>query len=287
MAFKRIIELDVGQNNNTGIRISALNITFETERSVDFESNFGKFQIFNAKKETRDKMLIRGNNIVLRCGYEDENNLAIVFFGFIVESNSKKEGTEWITEIVARDFGSNRNNIDIIKVSLSYNAKTILSTVVSDIANIMEVPVIGTENISNIFLNNGFVFVGSVRNALRKVNKIAGINRIGIYFDQSEMVIYRKGTADTRFGVVSISPRSGLIGEVEEDNDDIEEKDVSQQQQVRKKIIFSSLLNPKLKPNSVVNIVSSKVTGAFIVEKVRHQGDNFGGDFISQVEAIE
>lgn len=286
MAFKRIIQVDIGQNNNTGVRISNLNLSFETERSVDFESNFGNFKIYNAKKETRNKTLIKGNNLFLRCGYEDENNLALVFAGYIVESSSKLEGTEWVTDLVVRDIGNNVDNVIKAKKSLNYSSNTRMSVIVNDIANIIDVPIIGLNNISNVVLNNGFVFTGSYTNALKKLNKIAGINNVGIYFDQSELVIYLKGTQDTRFGVVTLSPRSGLLGEVEEITDELEPRSETKEAVIRKIVRFTSLLNPKLKPNTVIKLDSNKVKGAFIIERVKNVGDNLGGDFVTQGEAL-
>ncbi len=287
MAFGRIIELDVGRNNNTGLRVSNLNISFETERSTNFEGNYGNFIIYNARKETRQKVLIKNNNLILRCGYKDEDNLAMVFFGIIIEASTRKEGANQITEVLTRDFGSNTNVVIKSKKSFQYSAGTLMSSVVVDMANLIAVPIIGQENIADIVLNNGFTFVGSITNALRKLNKIAGINNIGIYFDQGEMVIYKKREQDTHFGVVNISPKSGLLGEVEEIIDDIEEKEKNEASKTIKTVSFASLLNPKLKPNTVVNIKSEKVNGAFIVTKVRNVGDNMGGTFVSEVEAIE
>lgn len=286
MAFGRIIEVDIGRNNNTGVRISNLNLSFDTERSIDFESNVGNFKVYNAKKETRDKTLIKGNNIFLRCGYKDENNLALTFAGYIVESSSRLEGTDWVTDIFARDIGNNVDNIIKSKRSLNYSPNTKMDVIITDIANIIGVPVIGIENISSIVLNNGFVFTGSFTSALKRLNKIVGINEIGIYFDQTEMVIYRKGTQDTRFGVVNLSPKSGLLGEVEEITDELEQKNEVGQAQTRKIIKFTSLLNPKIKPNTVIRLNSVKVQGAFIVERVKNVGDNFGGDFVTQGEAV-
>ena len=52
MAFQRVTQLDIGLNNNTGVRISNLNFTFELERSVEAENNYMKLTIYNAKRET-------------------------------------------------------------------------------------------------------------------------------------------------------------------------------------------------------------------------------------------
>lgn len=277
MAFGRLIEMDIGRNNNTGVRISSLNVSFDILRSSKSENNSGKFTIYNTKDQTRNNILIKGNNIIVRCGYKDENNLGIIFFGIIQESTSRKEGDTIISDIFASDFGNNLENKKSELINFNYSALTPFSAVIGDISAILSVPVIGLQNVSDIILNNGFVFYGTAVNAIKQLQKKLISSEIGLYFDLGEMVIYRKGTQDSRFGIVNISPTSGLLGEVQ----DITEKD-----DATKRIKFYSLMNPKLKPNSVVRITSNKLSGAFILENVNYKGDNFGGDFVVECEAL-
>jgi hypothetical protein len=278
MAFGRIVELDVGVNNNLGIRISGLHFNFEIERSVEQESNYGRFNIYNAKKETREKALIKDNNIVLRAGYRDENNLGMIFFGLIQQSTSKYDDTNYITEVYATDFGNNQTNIKKTIVNFNYNAGTTIASILQNIATIMSVPIIGLNNVSGILLNNGFVFYGTLIQLIRQIQKKLLAYNVGFYFDLGEMVIYNIETP-SEFDIVNISPQSGLIGEVEEIIDD-EDDGV-------KRISFTSLLNPKLKPNTVVRVKSNKITGGFIVKKIIHRGGIIGTEeFITEVEAL-
>lgn len=280
MALDRVIQLDVGLNNNLGLRISALNIGFEIERSIDISSNTANFQIYNAKEQTRNEILKKGNNILLKAGYTDEDNLGLIFSGIITSSNSRKEASEWITEIQATDIGNNTENILKETISLSYIASTNLIQVVGDLSTTIGVPISGIEN-ANVILNNGFVYVGNVTGAIRKVQKTLLSNNKSLYFDLGEFVIYNIGIQNSKFGIVQITQNSGLVGEVEEINDDTGSTDE------KKRISFTSLMNPKIKPNSVIILKTEKINGAFITEKCIFAGDNFGGDFFVNVECVE
>lgn len=277
MAWIRQINMTVGAGG-IGTLISDLNVSFQIERSIELSSNTAQFTIYNAKLETRQKILSTGNNIIFAAGYDDEKNIATIFIGTITKSVSKKQGVDWITEIEAMDISANRSGLIYNTVNLSYIAKTPLFTVVNDVASLLSVPVFGLENLTQT-LNNGFVYSGNVNNLIKRLNNILSTYQTKIYFDSSEMVIFKPGIPDSRFGIVKLTSNSGLIGDVADISDENE-------QDGKKRIGFQCLLNPKIKPNSVIIVVSNSVQGSFIVEKVSFIGDNFGGDFICEVEAV-
>lgn len=279
MAFQRITQLDIGLNNNTGVRISNLNFTFELERSVEAENNYMRLSIYNAKRETRDKILIKDNSVFLQAGYEDEKNLGLIGAGIIQQSTTKLENTDYVTEITVLDFGSNQINIKKQKADFNFTAGTSYSSIVQYLGNIMNVPVTGLQNISSLLLNNGIVFHGTIIQLIRKLQKKLRAYNVGLYFDLGEMVIWKTDEMPTQFGVINLSPQSGLLGEVEEIIDDEDDG--------LKRIKFLSLMNPKIKPQTVIRIKSKKLTGAFIVQKVTFRGGNISTDeFIVEVEAL-
>ena len=280
MAFKREIQALVGINNSLAVDIASLNISFDIMRSFDIEDNSASLSIYNAKEDTRKKVLTKGNDIILKAGYEDEGGAGQIFAGIITESTSRKNGTEWVSEIVATDFASNSENLLKETVSLSYASKSPISSVINDLIGIMGVPISGLQNASSVILNNGFVFSGYIKDAIREVEAILKANDIGVYFDNSEMVIYRLGIQDSSFGIVRVTENSGLVGEVEDITDDSYEDG-------KKRLAFTSLLNWKIKPNALVNLSTQKTSGTFIVERVNFVGDNMGGDFFAKCEVVE
>lgn len=280
MAFKRVITAIIGENaikTGIGVKVSNLNMSFEIERSVTLSNNSAAFRIYNASEQTRAAILKKGYDIILKTGYEDEQNESSIFFGTIFEAKTNKEGPDIITELRCLDFGASKDGTNIIE--LSYSPGTTKRVVVEETALKLSLPVSGTENIKGT-LNNGFTFAGKRANLLKRIQKLLRQEKLDVYFDSSEMIVYSPGKP-SKFGVVNISPESGLIGVVETLEEDGRTKG-------KKTVQFSCLLNPKIKPNTVINISNVKNnSGAYIVDKVIFAGDNFGGDFFCEVEATE
>ena len=280
MAFKRVIQVDITTQTGSAFRISALDLSFNIERNTDVQNNTASFTIYNVKDDTIRNILTSGNGIIVRAGYEDENNLGIIFSGIISGINAKWEGVDRIVELEATDIGTDLNNILKTKISLSYKANAQLATVINDLSGIMSVPITGIQNISGIVLNNGFVYAGSIRGAIKKIQNIAYVNDVGVYFDLGEFVLYRLYSQDSTFGIVRVTESSGLIGNIEDITDD-KEKDP------RARVAFSSLMNPKIKPNTVINIATEKKNGTYIVEKCTFQGGTRSDEFYVRVECVE
>jgi hypothetical protein len=279
MAFNRQIQLLIGENKGLNLVISDLNVSFDIIRNYKSESNTATFTIYNAKKETRDKIIQKDNNIILKAGYEDEG-IGIIFSGLVFEGSSKRQGTEWITEIIAIDYGKNITNIFKQTVSFSYKEGISITTVINDIIAILNISVSGLENASQIILNNAKIFSGTLKNVIKNITNILKVNGVGLYFDNNEMIIYNLGEQNTKFGIINITPTSGLLGSPEEiiDNSDVNKK---------KRYNLTSLMNSKIRPNALINLKSENINGLFIVEQVNFQGDNFGGDFNCQLEVSE
>jgi len=279
MAYHRKLQFDIGAGG-IGLRISDLQMSFNVERHVDLSSNSAQFIIYNAKEQTRKEILKNGNNIIFKAGYEDENTFfGTVFIGTVISSRSYKAGSDWITEIEGGDIGNNQQKLTYQIVSLSYVSRTPLSLIILDVVSILNVPVFGIENVTTI-LNNGFVYSGTIGGAIKKIKQILNTNDVNLYFDNGEMVIYRLGDQNSRFGIVRLTQKNGLVGTPQDITDEDKQDD-------KKRISFSSLLNAKIKPNTIININSNTINGTFIVEKANFIGDNFGGDFLCNGEAIE
>lgn len=277
MAYNRRVEVEIFNNNSFVTKIDNLDIDFNIERSITLANNTAEFVIYNAKLETRNKILKAGNNIIFKAGYEDEGNVATIFFGTIDKSVPIKSDTVWVTTVTASDIGGNKTPLEHRTVSLSYIAGSPLSQVISDLSSFLGIPVFGIANVTNT-LNNGFAFVGTVGGLVKKIENILKQDDNALYFDSNELVIYKIGVQSSKFGVVRITPNSGLIGNVEnvvENNNDN-----------KKRIRFTSLMNPKYKPNVLCQVIANDVNGLFICEKVQYIGNNYGGDFFTIVEAV-
>jgi len=279
MAFKRVVTLEVINNNTTLTQISNLDIEFDIERSITLTDNTAEFVIHNAKTETRNNILKAGNNIIFKAGYEDEKNIASIFFGTIDTAISVKDGVNWITTISAKDAGNNKQPLTHQTLAYSYIPGSPVSQVISDLKTFLNIPVFGLENIASLKLNNGLNYSGALGGLLRQLQQILNNSGIGLFFDSSQMVIFNNAGRDSKFGVVNLTQNSGLIGNVEDVTDTTKDS--------KKRIKFKSLMNPKFQPLGLVNITGQTITGLFIIEKLVFSGDNFGGDFSVSGEGVE
>ena len=278
MAWGNIVELDIAQNQALLTRVSALEVSFNVKRSITLSDNSAEIMVYNASEKTRNNILQPGNNLILKAGQEDEKNIASIFIGSIVEATTEKNGVDWETKIIAGDIASNKEAPDTKYFQNSYKKGSPLIQVINDFAAALRIPVFGIENVTRI-LNNGFTFVGTLNALRRDLLDLLRQDGLIMYFDNSQIVIYQDGNKDSKFGFIVLSKRTGLIGNAQS-KVDVKEGE-------KKKIKFRSLLNPKFQPNALVQLESQNVNGIFIVESVNHIGDNFGGDFFSDVEATE
>lgn len=273
MAFLRRVELSVGANGS-GLLISELDVSFEVTRTVSLAANTAEFTVYNAKESTRNKVLTKGNNIICRAGYEDEG-IKTIFIGNITEARSTKSGPDWVTEVKAASIRAIKDILEYTVISSSYSAGTRISRVIEDVANAANLVVSGTANASFTLLN-GWVYAGSFRGAMDYLKKVLNPRKLGIYVDNDEMVIYKLNNKDSKFGSTYLTYTSGLIS--------VESK--GENEDGKKPVSITSILIPTMQPNGLVTVKTDQVSGTYIIEKVVHKGNNFGGDFVSEVEAI-
>lgn len=272
MAFNRKFEMSIG-TNGTGLLISELDIDFNITRSRAFSENTAEFVIFNAKEETRQYVVQKNNNLIFKAGYEDEGPPQSIFIGNIIKGLSVRKEPNWETTINAATAMSISQALETLHVSLSYTNNVPLSKPILDIAAAYGLNVLGLENITEIQLDNGFVFAGTARMALKYCYWILQVNQIGMYMDNSEIVLYRLDNKDSKFGSVYLDFKSGLLSAK-----DITEYNPQLPAPQFKRIEFECLLIPQLRPNGLIQLVHPLIKGVFSIDKLNFIGNNYGGD---------
>ena len=278
MAFQREVECEITTSDNTSIKTTELFMTFDIKRTLLLTSNSAVINIYNAKEDTRNKIFKKGNTINFKAGHKDEKNLASIFSGIIYFSNPKKEGTEIISELTCIDIPLYQNGANFGYVSYSYKEKTQIKQIFSDLADELNLSLFGKDNLTET-LNSNFTYVGSIGGLLRELRNIIKASDCEVYLDAGSMVIYKIGKQISKFGIVKM-PSKNIIGNVRNIID-------SSKQDKRKRIGFTCILNPKIKPNALVNMQSKDVKGTYITELAHYVGDNGSGIFCCDVEAAE
>lgn len=286
MALDRFVKLTIG-SVLTGFVVSDLDIDFDIQRSRALSENTAQFTIYNAKKETREKVLKKGATVVFEAGYADETP-AELFAGNIVESNSIKKEVDWVTEIKVMSGRGAGTSLASIDVSLSYSANTLISRPIQDIANLMLLVIHGIQNVGNVYLPNGWVYAGSINGALRYIRDVLISWGMNIYIDNTGLVVHGINQS-TIYNVVVLAYSGGLLS-VEDISEAPNQSKLSRRKildlKIRKK--FTSLLIPQLQVNAPVIFKTANLNATYIVDKLRFFGNNYGeNDFACEGEVVE
>lgn len=277
MAFNRLIEVAITIPQRETITIDNLRISFNIIKSDTETANTATISIYNLSRESASKIAKKGNNIALRAGYQDEGGIKNIFFGIITKAINRNTQTEIITEIECED---GLLNIQEKIVSLSYGIGTPIQQVFNDIIREFGLP-LTNRNYSLIGqYANGYSFIGKAKDALTEVLARAGYSWT---IQNQQIVIIVAAVPVQRTGLL-ISSQTGLL-KTPELLEDIDDKPVSSD--IPKRWKLKSLLYPQLFPGVSLQLESSVINGNFIVEKIESKGDNWQGEFISELEVVQ
>lgn len=278
MAFDRIVKMFI-INLNELTEISNLEIEFNIDRAATFEENTAEFTIYNAQESTRKEVLKKGNGIIFDAGYKDEGS-ANIYTGNITESISKRVGPDFVTTIQSALQQKGDKKLSNPNIIISLGPNVLLLQVIRQIASLLGLTVLGAEN-AKIPMANGFTHADSVRSALKWCQDNLRANGAELYRDNTSIIIFNTDNRTSRFTPAFLDYDSGLLSA-----EDITDYDTQKKKQP-KRIGFTSIIIPKLQPNTAVTIRSESINGTYIVDKLNIAGDNFGGDFNMEGEAVE
>jgi hypothetical protein len=291
MAFDRKLTIYIGPRIRGADRleVSGLDVAFNITRTNAFGENTGQLEIYNPKEATQTAFLREGNNVWVQAGYADDE-FAQIYSGNIVAARSIREGPDLIVSLFLGSVQGTETPLTRQNFALSYAPKTLASKVIQEIADIQQLAVTGLEN-TNFQLPNGFTGVGPARIVLRQLHSVLRSNGIGLYLDSNELILY-KLEGDSLFEVVALGYEGGLLS-IEDVTDPYLDQQVTKTKQgqlppdTRKRVSIQALLHPRVRPNGLVRIAAEQNSGLYLVEKVQFVGDNFGGDFLCSIDAVE
>jgi hypothetical protein len=258
-------------SDSTGRR---LDMSFNIFSTKDSQPNDGECTIYNLSETTRNK-ITEGGKIEVFAGYD--GFFALIAVGDINLVNSRKPGTDWTTNI---KWGDGAKQYLTASFTKSYREGVSIRDVLNDLTSSLGLASKGVLDKLKGSLDGGLSIDGKTKDLLNKITKDYGLEWS---IQDDEVVIVSQGEpVDNE--VIKVSQETGLL-----EFPQISEKGVD----------FVSQLNPEIRPNKLVDIQSSnfvksktkpteqlpaQANGLNIVETVRFVGDNFGGQFSSQVK---
>ena len=286
--FGRKYELTIGQPGSNGFIISELDINFTVKKTSDSEKNQNKLtlKIYNLSKEHRNILVTKENLVViLKAGYT--NDVKTVFQGKITKSTSKKNGTDFETDIEAGDgyialkeaksskaFPPNSTALDVVK--------TLCNDLVSADPDLAIGTIYNQSILSNKKFSNGYSAIGFTKAEIAKVliplkmnftvqNEIIYIASIDNKTQQSEVFLLRKD--------------SGLINSPQKLKND--PQSLKDEKTPKDGVTFQCLLNGTLNPMNMVKIQSNDVNGVYKITETEFSGEYLGDKWETSCTAVE
>lgn len=249
------------QYGNLDAAQSALRVRFEVKQGVKDTPNSAKITLFNLSQYSRTGLCAepgRTTRIKLQAGYQ--GLVDTLFFGSASKITTKRDGPDITTEIEATDGQDALLNTAF---NQKYLRHTPLTAILSDVRRAMNVElgvVLGLP--AGYTLARSQTLSGGCRQVLT-----ACLRRHGLEFNilNNKLNILPRGRHLGKAAVV-VSPQAGMLGVPS-----ISTEGVS----------FDSLLNPKLVPGQLVQLIShnATATGFYKLRAASFTGDSHGDDW--------
>jgi len=278
VAFDRLVEVIVGPDGGTGVKITQdLHIVFEVRKSIKETVNHATATIHNLSKDTVGKMTKAGDALIIRAGYKDEGGAKGLFFGHIVKSQITKEGTSSALILEGTDGGA---AMKTQYASVSYAPGTTNTAIVKDLLDILGIPVGNQYTLPSKEYANGYVFVGKAAKSLEEV-----LARVQYKYTIQNNQIYILGVDDAfEQQGLKLTYESGLLQVPEPLVDATEEKKPTT---APTRFKIRSLLFPQIVPGALITIDAAPAVGTFKVEVATFSGDTQNGEFSVEAEVRE
>lgn len=327
MAWDRICRVVVrtptgsGGGSYTEVELTALHVDFNITRSRVFNDNEAKLNIYNAAPDFIRRVLQRGSNLLIYAGYKDEGE-GLVYQGNIVGVTSVKTGADVVTSVMAMSLRSLDKPFTSTPVVLNFAPGATAEDVVVEIGTRLGLVPIGANNASGISFPQGWAFVGPVGLAIERIGRDLMVHGYGLYIDLAELVVYST-QADSDYtlaylhygaGLLSIKDTTDYIaaarGRIEEMG---QTKRTTKGKGKNKKVIITTeatkdvyaelekvftslkktlsaqtLMMPKVRPNSLVQVDTPEHSGVFVVDRMTIRGGNYAeAPFGMDMELLE
>lgn len=301
--FDRVAELVVGQSGKEGILIKDLRFSFSIEKTLTETLNTSTIRIYNLSPSSRKLVETPNNAVVLKAGYREDKGALTIFVGIVRRSLTIREGPDWVTELELDDgLIAYRDS----KFSTSFAPGTLAVNVLTEVAKQFGLPV-GKfpSSILDKQYPKGFSFVGRARDGMNKVCNYLGLEWS---IQNQEVQVLKKGGSRERTAIV-LSANTGMIKSPELEAKTMSDKLAAKQglttnsqgviEKKSDKLLASgktpadrlevqgykveSLMQPTILPGDVVKVEAVGIDNFFKVEKVTHQGDTHGAEWVSEV----
>ncbi len=257
------------------IVISNIRVMFSITKAHKAEPNDCNVSIYNLNKQSRAAFQKKPLKITLDVGYDKQ--LSRIFTGDLRYGSSHQEGTDWVTKL---QLGDGDRAFNHATVNRTHPANVDRLTLLREAAHAagMRIPT-SIESAKEMLdqFAQGMTLNGS---AARAITSILAPKGMQWSIQDGEMQILRneETRAENAIPINAKDAKARMIGSPEMAPPVKNGKPP--------KLNIKCLLCSDIRPGGRILVSSTDVNGLFRVEKVTHDGDTFGGDWTSSIEAV-
>lgn len=272
-----------GDDEAAALDFEGLDYDFDVLLQRRSKPNQATIIVYNLSEVSRNLLTEEGKGIELFAGYGANENRRLIFRGTIANALHEYQAPNWVTTIYS---GDGQKSFDDTLFSKSYSFGTPVKQIIRDCANTMGLPLeFETDKVDFQDILYGESYSAKTSRVLDRITKDYGLEW-SVQFGILEIREAGKPRAKDSTAV-KLAGNTGLL-----ETPIVTDKGIE----------AISLLNHEIRPGRLIeidakvstvqykNVLRKKVpvtsaNGIYIADQVRHTGNNYGGRFVTEVEA--
>lgn len=267
LLFNRDWSVTIGIPGQKGNKYDTLRVAFEIEKTSLSSSNKAKIDVYNLNSLSRAQFqqtdptnLNTAYQIELRAGYKGLSD--VLYIGDIRQATYKRSGADIVTTF---ECGSSEKQLILAVFDKNYPPGTSAKMIINDLADQLHVDKSTITGVPDQIFNSSFSANGRIKDTLDKITKALNLSW-SIQDGSLHLLPANSYLGSTSNAIVlSSSLQKGLTGLI------------GVPSQNKGLTTFSALLNPKILPDTVVQIFSDTIPGNYFkINKAIFEGDSHG-----------
>ena len=264
--YLRQISVEIEDESRSVFIIEELRITFDLRIDDQSSSSPSTVKIWNLAKASASHIAEAGRIVRVKAGYGDIRNAEPIFDGEIRRILHERTGVDRVTTIV---LGRSDSVTSGTLVYISFEGPVGLRELVRRIVDAMGLRIESVQAVPDEEIEEWFFYNGPAKSALKN---LLDPYKVTAYAAGGVMHFTHRDNKPER-GTFFLSHATGLIGT----------PSVTEDEGLRAKMA----LNGSIELSQLVEVSSEAVDGWFSVKTLVHRGDNWGGEFVTEIEGIK
>ena len=264
--YLRRVKVEIEDEERSVLIVEQLRVVFDLRLSRQSSGSPSTIRVYNLGKASASHIAERGQVVRLWAGYDDLSDSEPLAQGEIRRVLHERNGLDRITTMV---LGGSDSAMSGATISLSIEGDASLRSVVKKIVEKMGLKIETLDAVPDEQLEEGYHHNGSAKTALKSLLEPFGVTPYEVYGTMS----FAGAGSSLVGGRFLLDKETGLIGS----------PSVTENEGARAKMA----LNGSIELGQTVQISSEALEGWFTVTSIAHRGDNWGGEFVTEIEGTK